>query len=62
MPIYQFWCDNCIVPYEITMSLADKELFDRGKLPKEDKKLLKCPECGQDMDYLIAPPKTIKIR
>jgi len=61
MPIYQYWCDHCFLPLEITMSLADKERYDNGKLTKKEKKNFKCPECKRKLEYLIAPPKTIKI-
>jgi len=43
------------------MSLADKERYDNGKLTKKEKKNFKCPECKRKLEYLIAPPKTIKI-
>ena len=55
MPLYQLWCDGCMTPYEVTMSLDDKEDWDSGKAYK------KCPKCKMKLVMLICPPKTIKI-
>jgi hypothetical protein len=37
------------------MTLAKLEEYDKGG------KVIKCPECGEDLRKLICPPKTIKI-
>lgn len=55
MPLYQFWCDGCFTPYEVTMTLADLDKFDRDKTKKM------CPGCGKKLVKLICPPKRIKI-
>lgn len=57
MPIYQYWCDACFVPYEIQMDLKTKDKYDHGKLEQS----LTCPTCKKELTYLIAPPKTIRI-
>jgi len=49
MPLYQFWCDECVEPYEVTMNLATLDLFDKGKATKP------CPVCGYKLRKLIAP-------
>lgn len=54
MPLYQFWCDHCKEPIEALMSLSRFEQIDEGE-PVE------CPECGNVMRVLIAPPKIVRI-
>lgn len=55
MPLYQFWCDKCFLPYEITMKLAELDEYDKGELE------VKCPKCGLDLIKLICPPRRIYI-
>lgn len=54
MPLYQFWCDNCFEPIEVLMSIKRLDEFDNGEP-------LQCPECGQPLRKLIAPPKLVRI-
>ncbi len=55
MPLYQFWCDECMTPYEIIMIIADLEEYDKGGRDIE------CPNCEAILKKLICPPKTITI-
>ena len=55
MPIYQFICDKCDSPYEITMTLAKLEEYDKGN------KTIACLNCQTALRKLICPPKTIII-
>ncbi len=55
MPIYQFWCDNCLTPCEVQMTLAKLKEYDKGD------KVIECPNCGKVLKKLISPPKTITI-
>jgi hypothetical protein len=59
--LYQYWCDSCFVPYEIVMNLSEKDRYDTLKLTKKEKLKFQCPECKEELTYLIAPPKIIKI-
>lgn len=61
MPVYQYWCDGCFLPFEILMNLSEKDRYDRGELSKEEKEHLRCPECDKELTYLVAPPKTVRI-
>ena len=62
MPVYQYFCHACFLPYEILMDLSEKDRYDTRKLTKSEKLKFKCPECNGELDYLIAPPKRIKIK
>ena len=55
MPMYQFWCDKCFEPFEITMTLDKLEEYD-----KNEKTIIKCPLCGAALRKLICPPKIIR--
>jgi len=53
--LYQFFCHNCFIPYEITMNLTDLERYDKGK------EVINCPECKKPLDKIICPPRRIRI-
>ncbi len=53
MPIYQFWCEDCHDPYEILMTVADKEKLEKGY--KKWVAKTECPTCSKPMKNLIAP-------
>lgn len=54
MPLYQFWCDKCFEPYEVSMKLEEYEKFLKGEE-------VKCPECKEPLRMLMCPPKRIRI-
>lgn len=55
VPLYQFFCDKCFEPYEITMKIKELDEHDRGELE------VKCPECRENLRKLICPPRRINI-
>jgi len=55
MPLYQLWCKSCFKPYEVTMTLKELDIFDKGK------ESIPCPECKKPLKKLICPPRRIKI-
>ena len=55
MPLYQFWCDDCLNAYEIQMTLAKLEEYDKKN------KVIKCPNCKENLKKLICPTKIIRI-
>ena len=46
MPLYDFYCKNCLKRYEIIIKLANFE----------DKKKASCPHCGEKLQEIIHPP------
>jgi len=54
--LFQFFCDHCLYPYEITMKLTDLEKYDKGN------EKIECPECKEPLRKLICPPRRIQIR
>lgn len=57
MPLYQFWCDACYQPHEVTMKIEELGKLDSGRV-----RPIPCPECSGPLRKLIAPPKLIRIR
>ncbi|MBT8491387.1 MAG: hypothetical protein KJN62_10100 [Deltaproteobacteria bacterium] len=55
MPLYQFFCENCWEPFELTMKLKELDQYDSGKLE------VNCPKCTGELKKLICPPRTITI-
>ena len=51
VPLYLFYCSNCDSPYEIQMTLAKLEEYDKGD------KIIECPNCDNPLTKLICPPK-----
>jgi putative FmdB family regulatory protein len=43
MPLYDFWCKDCMKTYEVILPLA-----------KSDEKV-KCPHCKKKLKRIIAP-------
>lgn len=54
-PLYQYICDKCLYPYEIQMTLKDKDKVASGE------EEVKCPECGEKLRELMCPPKIVRI-
>ena len=59
MPVYELWCEKCILLKDIFMPLEDKEKYDKGYKRWIDK--TKCPECGMPMEMPICRPRIIKM-
>ncbi len=55
MPLYQFWCNTCLTPHEVQMTLAKLDEYDNQK------RIILCPNCDKVLKKLICPPKTITI-
>ena len=62
MPLYQYLCDKCYLPYEITMPLKMKDKIDSGKGTKKELDELRCPECGEPMRQVIGMPRLLSSR
>ena len=50
MPLYELGCKKCNVKYEVTMSLKEKDAYDKGKTYK------KCPHCLSKLIPLMSKP------
>ena len=49
MPLYQFFCEECHKPYEVSMKLDEIGRVDSGK------DWIECPKCGERLKKLICP-------
>lgn len=47
--LYQFFCDNCMEPYEIMMTLAELDDYEGGD---DD---IECPRCEEPLRKLMCP-------
>ena len=55
MPLYQFWCDKCLSPFEVTMTIATLDEYDEGEFD------IKCELCGAPLRKIMCPPRRIKV-
>lgn len=47
MPLYEYFCEQCLKRYEVLIKLADYD---------EEKDKIKCPHCEQPVIKLLSAP------